>query len=48
MEKVLTIQFKLPEEVNRELKIMAIRQGLSLRNYCVKVLTEHAKAKQLA
>jgi len=42
MGKTLTIQLKIPEEVNRELKIAAIRQGLSLRNYCIKVLTEHA------
>jgi predicted HicB family RNase H-like nuclease len=44
-EKKLTIQLKLPESVNRVLRIEAIQKGMSLREYCVKVLTEHAASR---
>lgn len=44
-EKTLTLQIKLPEEVNKILRIEAIREGLTLRQYCVKVLSDHAKSK---
>ena len=45
MGKTLTVQLKIPEEANKKLRIEAIRQGLSLREYCVKVLTDFAKSK---
>jgi predicted HicB family RNase H-like nuclease len=42
-EKTLTVQIKIPEEVNKILRIEAIREGISLKQYCVKVLSEYAK-----
>lgn len=41
MEKTLTIQIKIPEEVNKSLRIEAIKEGLTLKQYCVKVLSDH-------
>lgn len=45
MEKTLTIQIKIPEEVNKSLRIEAIKEGLTLKQYCVKVLSDHAKSR---
>jgi predicted HicB family RNase H-like nuclease len=42
--KTLTTQLKIPEESSKLLKIEAIKAGLTLRQYCVKVLCEHVKA----
>lgn len=44
-EKTLTVQIKIPEEVNKILRIEAIREGISLKQYCVKVLSEYARGK---
>ena len=43
MAKGLIIQLKLPEDVNKKLRIEAIQQDLTLKEICVKILTEHVK-----
>ena len=40
-------QIKLPEEVNKILRSIAIMEGMTLRDYCVKVLCKHAQDKQV-
>lgn len=45
MENGKIIQLKLPESVNRKLKILAITNCLTLRGYCEKVLAEHVADK---
>ncbi len=42
MEKTLTIQLSLPELVNKTLRIKAIQHNLTLKQYCIKVLSDHA------
>ncbi len=43
--KTKAIQLKIPEEVNKQLRIAAINAGLTLTEYCIKVLTEHTQEK---
>lgn len=45
MENSKSTQISLPHDVNRKLKILAIKSNLTLRDYCVKVLTDHAADK---
>ena len=45
METTKIIQLNLPENVNHKLKILAITGGQTLKDYCTKVLTEHANSK---
>ncbi len=45
MKNLKFTQIALPEAVNRKLKILAITSNLTLRDYCVKVLTEHVADK---
>ena len=40
-----TIQIKLSEEVNRKLRNEAIQYGISAKEYCIKILTEHVNNK---
>ena len=42
METTKIIQLNLPESVNHKLKILALTDGQTLREYCIKVLTDHA------
>ena len=45
MEATKIIQLNLPESINHKLKILAITDGSTLKDYCTKVLTEHANSK---
>jgi len=45
MMKGLIIQFKLPEDVNKKLRIEAIEKGLTLKEVCIKVLSDHVSSK---
>ena len=44
-EKTLSILIRLPIEVNKILRIEAIREGMTLKQYCEKVLSEYARGK---
>ena len=41
--KGLITQIKIPADINKELRIEAIKAGMTLREYCVKVLTDHVQ-----
>lgn len=43
--KTKAIQLKIPEDINKELRIAAIKMGLTLTEYCIKVLADHTKEK---
>lgn len=45
MEKTLSTQIKIPEDVNKVLRIEAIKAGMTFRDYCAKVLSEYARGK---
>lgn len=40
-----SIQLKIPEEINKKLRIAAIKAGMTLTDYCIKILSEHTQEK---
>jgi plasmid stability protein len=44
MESVTAIRYDIPDDVHKALKVRAAREGLSLKDLVIQILTEAAQA----